>query len=194
MHQKVIGKGVAWGLINIKEAGTQDIFEVNGGFYDKYNPQIRAIVARILNYAGKSQDIDDCVSVVYLELIEKLRQYNETRGSMGAFVTIVARSTALDYCRSSMRKAGELIGDDKIDFLSEPIEFEDKVEFEMLVESILEKLNKKERVLFTLRYILFYSPEEIAKSLGIRRSAVDMRVSRLRGKIKNFLIKGGIVL
>jgi RNA polymerase sigma factor (sigma-70 family) len=126
--------------------------------------------------------------------MEKLQQYNETRGSMAAFVAIVARSTALDYCRRNMRKTGELIGDDKIDFLAAPIEFEDKVGFEMLVENILEKLNKKERALFTLRYILFYSPEEISKALKIRRSAVDMRVSRLRGKIKNFLIKGGIIL
>jgi len=126
--------------------------------------------------------------------MEKLQQYNETRGSMGAFVAIIARSTALDYCRSNMRRTGELIGDDKIDFLREPIEFEDKVEFEMLVENILEKLNKQERALFTLRYILFYSPEEIAKALKIRRSAVDMRASRLKSKIKSFLIKGGINL
>ena len=168
--------------------------EINDNFYEKYNPQIRAIVTRILNYANQSRDIDDCVNIVYVELIEKLRQYNETRGSMGAFVAIVARSTALDYCQSNVRKQSELIGDDKIDFLSEPMEFEDKVEFEMLVESILEKLDEQERALFTFRYILFYSPEEIAKALKIRRSAVDMRVSRLKSKVKTLLLKGGMIL
>ncbi|MCL1858001.1 MAG: sigma-70 family RNA polymerase sigma factor [Oscillospiraceae bacterium] len=179
--------------------GTPEI-NVNNSFYDKYNPQIRAIVARILNNANQTGDIDDCVNTVYLELMENLQQYNETRGSMAAFVTIIARSTALDYCRSNMRKPVELIGDDKIDFLSNPIEsgsgsgFEDKVEFEMLVESILKKLNKEERVLFTMKHILFYSPEEIAKAMKIRRSAVDMRASRLKSKIKHFLIKGGITV
>jgi len=170
---------------------TDNVLEVNNGFYDKYNPQIRAIVTRILNSVNQTHDIDDCVNNVYLELMENLQKYNETRGSMAAFVTIIARSTALDYCRGNMRKPGELIGDEKIDFLSEPIEFEDNVEFKMLVESILEKLNKEERVLFTMKYILFYSPEEIAKAMKIRRSAVDMRVSRLKSKIKNFLIKEG---
>ncbi|MCL2773956.1 MAG: hypothetical protein FWD71_11465, partial [Oscillospiraceae bacterium] len=87
--------------------------EVNNNFYEKYNPQIRAIVARILNYANQARDIDDCVNAVYLELMEKLQQYNETRGSMAAFVAIVARSAALNYCKSNMRKAGELIGDEK---------------------------------------------------------------------------------
>ena len=181
-------------MVNVKEMNMDNISEVNSSFYEKYNPQIRAVVARILNYAGKSQDIEDCVNIVYLELMEKLQQYNEVRGSLAAFVAIVARSTALDYCRSNARKTGELIGDNNIDFLAQPIEFEEQVEFEELVESIVRQLNKKERALFTMRYILFYPPEEIAKTMKIRRSAVDMRVSRLRSKIKSFLIKGGITL
>ena len=113
---------------------------------------------------------------------------------MAAFVAVVSRSVALNYCKSSNRKTNELVGDDKLDFLAEPLEYENEVEFNMLVESILKNLNKKERVLFTMRYLYFYSPEEIAKALQIRRSAVDMRVSRLKNKIKNFLLKGGITI
>ena len=168
--------------------------EVNNNFYEKYHPQIRAVVSRILKNAGQAQDIDDCVNTVYLEIMEKLQQYNETRGTMSAFVNIIARSAAIDYCRGNIRRPGELIGEDMIDFLAEPMGFEDQAEFKILIENILEKLTKDERILFTMRYIMFYSPEEIAKILKIRRSAVDMRVSRLKGKVKNFLIKGGIVL
>ena len=163
-------------------------------FYEKYNPPIRAIVKRILDNANLSCDIDDCVNAVYIELIENLQKYNEMRGSLAAFVAIVARSTALDYCRRSMRRNGELIGDENIDFLSEPMAFEDKVEFQMLVKSIKEKLNEQEVVLFTMRYIYYYTPEEIAKVFKIRRSTVDKRISRLKSKIKKFVTKGGIIL
>ena len=169
-------------------------FEVNNNFYEKYNSQVRAIVTRILICMNQSDYIEDCVNEVYLELMTKLRQYNETRGSIAAFVAIIARSTALDYCRGNMRESGKFTGGDKLDFLSEPLAFEDGVEFKMLVEGILEKLNKKERALFTMRYILYYSSEETAKVLKIRTSAVDMRVNRLKSKVKNFLIKGGIGL
>ena len=109
-------------------------------------------------------------------------------------MAIVARSTALDYCRGNMRKSGELIGDENIDFLSEPIEFEDNIEFQMLVENISEKLNEQEIVLFTMRYIYYYTPEEIAKTLKIKRNSVNKRVSRLKSKIKKLLLKGGITL
>ena len=168
--------------------------EVNHNFYEKYNPQVRTIVTRILNNADQSRDIDDCVNTVYLELMERLQQYNETRGSMGAFVAVIARSVALDYCRSNMRKAEELVGDDKLDFLSGSMEVESKVEFQMLVEGILKKLNEQENILFTLKYILFYSSEEIAKAFKIKRNAVDGRLNRLKKKIKNFLTKGGITI
>jgi RNA polymerase sigma factor (sigma-70 family) len=126
--------------------------------------------------------------------MEKLQQYNETRGSMGAFVTVVARSVALNYCRDNMRKNNELIGDSKLDYLSEPIEFENEIEFDMLVKSIKDKLTENEIVLFTMRYMYYYTPEEIAKLLQINRNTVNKRISRLKIKIKKLLLKGGIIL
>ena len=182
-------------MIDMKEINIENNApEVNINFYEKYNPQIRAIVARILNNANQSQDIDDCVNTVFLGLMEKLQQYNETRGSMGAFVAIITRSVALDYCKRNKGKLGELIGDENIDFLSEPLEFDNEIEFNMLIENIHGKLSEKENILFTMRFILFYSPEEIAKTLKITRNAVDIRVNRLKKKIRNFLIKGGVIL
>ena len=191
--QKTKKGAVYINFINVIDMNNiNDISELNNNFYAKYNPQIRAIVARILNNANQSHDIDDCVNTVFLELMEKLQQYNETRGSMAAFVAIIARSVALNYCKSNMRKPGELIGDDKLDFLSEPMGFEDKVEFQMLVDSILDKLNEQESVLFAMKYLYFYPSEEIAAAFKISRNAVDLRVNRLKKKIKKFLLKGGL--
>ena len=179
-------------LANVK--GIAMAPEINNNFYDKYHPQIRAIVTRILNNAGQAQDIDDCVSSVFLELMERLQKYNEARGSMAAFVAIITRSAALNYCKGGKRRIGELIGDDNIGFLCEPLEFESELEFDMLVAAILDKLSEKERILFTMRFILFYSPEEIAKALKITRNSVDVRTNRLKKKIRNLLIKGGMIL
>ena len=177
-------------VMNIKNAN--DELSVSSGFYSKYNPQIKAIVTRILVNANQSQDIDDCVNTVFLELMERLQQYNETRGSMAAFVAIIARSAALNYCKSNIRKHSELVGDDKIDYIITPLEVGDNIEFQMLVDMILAKLNEQESILFSMKYIYFYSPEEIAKAFKINRNAVDGRVIRLKNKIKKLLIKGGV--
>jgi len=172
-----------------------NMLEINNSFFEKYQPTIRGIVTNILKPANQLQDIEDCVNTVFLSLMEKLQQYNETRGSMAAFVIIIARSTALDYRRRSSRNSSELIGDDKFDFLSEPLGFENEVEFDVLVEKIiLEKLSVHDRRLYTMKYIFFDSTDEIAKSFNINRNAVDARIHRLKKKIKNLLKKGGITV
>ena len=114
---------------------------------------------------------------------------------MAAFVIIIARSTALDYRRNRSRKNSELIGEAQIDFLSRPLGFENEIEFDMLVQDIiLRKLNDRERRLYTMKYILFDSTEEIAKCFNISRNTADARVHRLKNKIKNLLRKGGIIV
>jgi len=176
-------------IINIKHA-----VEVNNHFYEKYQPQIRAIVIRILNSANQNQDVEDCVNTVFLELMERLLQYNETRGTLGAFVAIIARSVALNYCKKNMRKTQELVGDENLDYIIEPLEVADEVQFQMLVDTILKKLNEQESALFAMKYIYFYSTEEIAKTFNINRNAVDGRVNRLKIKVKNLLLKGGVTI
>ena len=186
-------------LINLAEVEvTEDMnnnfSELNTGFYEHYNPLIRKIAAKILSHAGQTSDIDDCVNTVFLELMGRLRQYNETRGSMAAFVAIITRSVALNYCKKNTRRNDELIGDDNIDFILEPAAFENNIEFQVLVESILAKLNEQESVLFAMKYIYFYPTEEIARAFKISRNSVDGRVDRLKKKIRNFLTKGGVIL
>ena len=167
--------------------------EINN-LYNKYNLDIRAIVAKILYYSNQEHDIDDCVNDVYLRLIENLQKYNETRGSMAAFVAIIARSTALNYCKGNIRKPKELIGDEKIDVLSDPINVEDEIEFKILIENITKNLKKEERILFTMRYIYYFTPEEIAKEFNINLGTAYKRITRLKNKVKKFLLKGGITL
>ncbi|MCL2519306.1 MAG: sigma-70 family RNA polymerase sigma factor [Oscillospiraceae bacterium] len=177
-----------------QNSDTSDIIAINNNFFEKYNSTIRGIVTNILKYTNQSQDIDDCVNTVFLSLMEKLQQYNETRGSLAAFVIMIARSTALDYRRNNIRRIGKLAGEDTYDFICDDLEFENEVEFNMLIESIHAKLTEKENILFTMKFILYDSTDEIAKILNINKNAVKVRVNRLKNKIKKFLIKGGITI
>ena len=177
----------------IKNIGN-NISEINNNFFHKYELDIRAIVAKILYYSNQEHNIDDCVNDVYLRLMENLQKYNETRGSMAAFVAVIARSTALNYCKGNRHKLNELIGDEKIDVLTDPINVEDEIKFKILVENITEKLKEEDRILFTMRYIYYFTPEEIAKEFNIKLGTVYKRINRLKDKVKKFLTKEGILL
>jgi len=168
--------------------------KIDNGFYERYDPEIRTIVAKILYHSNQESYIEDCVNDVYLRLIENLQQYNETRGSMAAFVAIIARSTALNHCRGNRRRPNELVGDEKIDVLSDPINVEDEIGFKVLVEDITKKLKKEERILFAMRYIYYFAPEEIAKEFHISVGTAYKRINRLKNKVKKYLTEEGIVL
>ena len=185
-------------MINLTEVDTNENQDtaikniINNDFYDEYYAKVRAIASRILQAANQANEIEDCVSTIFLELMTKFQEYDDKRGSIGAFVTVVARSTALNYRKSVMKKSDELIGDENLDFFAVPIDYQNEADFDLLVESIITKLNKAERALFTMRYLYYYSPDEIAKILKIKRSAVDMRTTRPKAKIQKLLIKGGL--
>ena len=185
-------------MIDLTEADTNDNQDtaikniINNDFYNEHYAKVRAIASRILQAANQANEIDDCVSAIFLELMTKFQDYDDERGSISAFVTVVARSTALNYRKSAARKSDELIGDENLDFFAVPIGYQNETDFDLLVESIITKLNKAERALFTMRYLYYYTPDEIAKVLKIKRSAVDMRSTRLKAKIQKLLIKGGL--
>ena len=166
---------------------------VNDDFYETYNKKITIIVKRMLSQTGITQDIDDCVNIVYVKLMESIGSFDEKRGSMDTYVNLITHSTVIDYLKKHSKFKNELVGNEIFDFLYAPLECEDEAVFNILVENIYAKLKKEERILFTMRYILFHPPEEIAKVLNIRRNTVDTRCKRLKAKVKKYL-KGADIL
>jgi RNA polymerase sigma factor (sigma-70 family) len=165
---------------------------VNDEFYEIYNKKITIIVKRMLSQTGMTQDIDDCINIAYVKLIEIINGYDENRGSMDTYVNLVVHSTVTDYIKSHAKFKNELVGNEILDFFYAPLQCEDEAGFNILVEQILSKLKKEERVLFTMRYLWFYPPEEIAKIMNIKRNTVDVRCKRLKEKIKKYLKGAGI--
>jgi len=160
---------------------------VNDEFYETYNNKITIIVKRMLTQTGITQDIDDCVNIVYVKLMESMENFDENRGSMDTYVNLITHSTVIDYLKKHSRFKNELVGNEILDFFYAPLECENEAVFNILVENICAGLKKEERILFTMRYILFHPPEEIAKVLNIKRNAVDTRCKRLKAKIKKYL-------
>jgi len=166
---------------------------VNDNFYETYNNKITIIVKRMLAQTGITQDIDDCVNIVYVKLMESIDSFDENRGSMDTYVNLIAHHTVINYIKRNSKYKNELVGDEIFDFFYAPLECEDEAVFNILVENICAKLKKEERILFTMRYILFHPPEEIAKVLNIKRNTVATRCKRLKAKVKKYLKGAGIL-
>lgn len=60
------------------------------------------------------------------------------------------------------------------------------------INSFLEGVKEKDRVIFVRRYYFSDSVHDIAEELGESEGAVAMRLSRLRAKLRKKLTKEGI--
>ena len=68
----------------------------------------------------------------------------------------------------------------------------DRKELSMILDTFLRTLTPENRMVFIRRYWYMDTVAEIAVRYGIGESAVQMRLNRTRGKLRDYLQKEGI--
>lgn len=155
-------------------------------FYTKYLPVVKLVIRNILFNAGTEQDIEECANDTLYEIIQKSHKFDHARGSIGNYVRLVARSRAL-----TLRK--KLVNCSSIP-LDETILVENTNDQYLgdIISNIVSSLKSADKRLFTLKFVYYYPTEQIAKQLGISRNSADVRINRLRKKLKTLLKEQGI--
>ena len=66
---------------------------------EHYNKLLWVVVGNILEKAGSTQDIEDCISDVYVKLLENPKLYDHKKGSLKSFLVRVGKNLAIDRYR-----------------------------------------------------------------------------------------------
>lgn len=155
----------------------------------EYSGIVCTVVRGKLNGKFVAQDVEECVSDVFCEFYRKLDRYEPARGSIKAFLCILAKHTAVDYVREHNARADLLPLEEGSagDTLCFPDAEENE---ETLKERLLYEINslpEVEREIIVRKYFLFQPSKEISKALGMKVSAVDTRVHRILKKLREKL-------
>lgn len=145
----------------------------------QYGSMVRYIVRGILPDA---QDVEECVSNVYLRVWEKISSFDRARGSLAAWLTAVARNAAADRRRRGRAPDGEWDG--QAGASPSP---EDEVlqrERMALLRRAVDALGAPERQLFYRKYYYLQSTAQIAAEMGLSERAVEGRLYRLRRRLQ----------
>lgn len=70
--------------------------------YAEHAPAAASAAAAILAPAGRRTDVEDVVHDVFVRLWRDPERFDPRRGPFGAYVRMMARSRALDLCRSGL--------------------------------------------------------------------------------------------
>lgn len=156
----------------------------------EYTKPVYYLAHNIMVMNCGKEDIEECVSDVFLEVWRKIGSFDEKRGSFKTWLLILAKHKALDYKRRAEKFKAEPLVDEQAE---SPIDIEkqslDRETQQLIVETI-HTFNEVDKQLFIRRYFLGEEIPALIKSMGLSRSAVDNRLTRGRNKIKEAISCG----
>lgn len=154
----------------------------------EYSNLVYAIAWNKLKLVASKEDVEDCVSEIFVSIYQSFDRFDESRYDLKSFISMVAKRVSISQWRKKSR----------LDRFVQPME-EDLSQGMGSLEVILEKEEKKQlwnmvrnlgepdTSILVWKYFYAESVEVIAKKLMMTKSAVYKRSRRALKKLKNQL-------
>ena len=132
------------------------------------------------------EDIEECVSDVFLEVYRSRGKIELEKGGIQAFLAVVARRRAIDRYHAT-KKA------ETIPLEEEPAEPEKQLALEdrNALRDALHALGEPDGKILVWKYYYGLATKEIAAALGMKENTIDQRARRGLQKLRAKLEEGG---
>lgn len=162
----------------------------------KYGNLCRSLSYRIVN---DRQTAEECVNDAYLAAWNKIPPASPN--PLASYLAKIVRNISLkiyDRQTAAKRSSSLTVALEELEAcLAAPATVESQIEAKELariLESFLAALTVKERVIFMRRYAYLDPYEDIARRVGISEKNVSVRLTRIRQKMKQYLIEREVFL
>jgi len=157
---------------------------------DTYNKLLWVIVGGILGKVGTTQDIEECISDVFIQLWKNPQAFNQQKGTLKAYLAVIAKSRALNIYKKLAKV--------KIIELDEAIQSTDDDLFDYIVEKdmsqelyeAIKTLVEPNKEIIIRRYFFDEKPKKIAESISMSIKEVENRLYQSKIKLRKIL-EGG---
>ena len=171
--------------------------EGHRALFDEYCNYVYAVVMNVLRNCGSREDVEECVSDVFVKIYRSYANGELRDGDLKGFVGAVAKHTSIDYMRKLMshnkrntsmddENFPEIASDSRLD-----ADTENKERNRILMEMV-NSLGEPDSTIIVQQYFYERTAKEIANSIGMTAAAVQKRSVRAREKLKDMLMKMGI--
>ena len=160
---------------------------------EKYGNLCKMIAGNIL---GDSLDAEECVNDTYLAAWNTIPPHRPN--PLRAYLCKITRNIAVTRYHTNTAQKRNSYYDMALDELEACLFSPDNAESHMLAKELshlldrfLLGLDKRSRVMFVRRYWYADPVTKIAEDFGMRPNSVSVQLSRIRSKLRKFLIKEG---
>jgi len=185
MHKQILSDSEILDLIKYDpSAGMKQLM-------DDYSGLVYYIVNGKLN--GRQQDVEECVSDVFLEFYNKIQGIDLDKGSIKAYLATMASRRGIDYFRKQAGKETEDIDDyieQREDDSGGPeASVLDEERRQKILEAVRD-LGEPDSTIIFRRFFLGQQVKEIAEDMDMKGNSVTKRISRaletLRSGLEEF--------
>lgn len=165
--------------------------------FDKYCNYVYAIAFKILKSCGSREDIEECVSDVFMKIYKLLDKNIDFADNFKAYIATVTRNTAIDsFRRISLRNSRTAYLDDntlgELRDSSDLTEKSENKEQSRIILGKIKELGDPDSTIIIQQYYYNRTAKEISKSVSMSAAAVQKRSSRARQKLRSLLTEAGI--
>jgi RNA polymerase sigma-70 factor (ECF subfamily) len=155
---------------------------------------VYAIAANKLGSVASREDIEDCVSDIFAEVLRCAPSYSANAGSMKAFISAIAKRRSIDAFRriSRLSVCTDSIDSDDFAMPAAPDNIEDAVDDDLMKHQLWEAvkgLGEPDSQIIFYQYFYCFKVSDIAGKLGMTPAAVQKRSLRAREKLRMVLEK-----
>lgn len=153
----------------------------------RYSRLLWFIVGAVLSQVGTTEDMEECVADVFIDLWEHPQKYDESRGSLKAWLSVIARNKAIDRYRQKTKIQTIPLEETVLAQMGVEPEMENR---EGLQEALAE-LTEEEREILLRRYVYQQKPKEMAVALGLSVKQIENRLYRIKAKMRKQMEQEG---
>lgn len=160
---------------------------------DNYMALIYTIVFNKLSGIYSKEDIEECVSDVFFEVFHYKNRIDLEKGSIKAFLAIIAKRKAIDMYRKNKNNSHIPIDDVSQELFSVVDDVADSIllkESNSVLIDAIKSLGEPDSEIIIRKFYLYQSSKDISKDIGLKVNTIDKKVSRCMQKLKKVL--GGI--
>lgn len=181
-HRNEDARDDGWcSLIRLAQLGDQEAFE------QLYLRSARWLLARIRRIVTDG-DAEDVLAEAYIQVWRTIGTYDERRASPAAWLSMIAKSRALDHLRAR-KSRGPCVALDEEEFPvlasdEDPEEAFARGKNAKLLHECLHALAGNERLVISLSFFSGYTLEEISQAMNMPVATIKRHMLQARRKLK----------
>ena len=148
-----------------------------------YNNYYKLLYSVAYSYLKNSSDVEEAVQEAFLKFLKTKTKFKTDENIKFWLVRVI-----INYCINQLKNKKRYVTDDEYVMSIPDNSNNSRSEY---INSLVERLDIKYRIVIVLFYYENYSIEEISKELKISQSATKMRLKRAKEKISEMEKRNG---